>query len=487
MSLLPAWWEALALEARRGMQAGPGPFWSGRFLCGQPIFGAPDLPFAGPGAVLLLSQRWGAALWLAFHALVLCAGLALWLRRGAKLDPLRAAALALLLAACLLACPASAALLGAWAWLPWVVVLLGADVSGWVAAPFCALLISGAAPTAILCGFLFSARASGLSKAWRHAWLLALFLAGPLELELLRQAHGSLSAAHPGWPLPGLGSPLAFFQACLVLLLSILCARTALARRGLVLGIGAGVLALGSTLLQGPHPTAAAAAGTYLRQMGRHQALPGRLPQALPALDAERWTGAGGGEGPRDSVVRWLSLSDMGVRDPQALSLADVAWVDSDEGPGVRWYQAVQAALVEGAISEDGPARQLGVDVFSEPLRVRRENLPKAPGSAWHILSPQRPDPGHMEFTLPPLFADAWLFVSESYDTGWLAEAKSLEGPWLPVPLVTSEGSFLAVPVAQSATEVRLTYSPPGLLLGLMLATLGFLVFCLFGFRSLAR
>ena len=177
----------------------------------------------------------------------------------------------------------------------------------------------------------------------------------------------------------------------------------------------------------------------------------------------------------------------MGVRNPEALSLCDVAWVGAAASDGVRWYSPVQAAMVEGAVSENGPPRKVDDKIFDAPLRIRLDDLPKPPGTAWHLLNPKRGDPGSLEVALPPLMAAAWLFVSESMDPGWTAEVRTLKSTWMPAQLVASEGSFMAVHLEQPDAQVRLRYSPPGLGLGLMLALLGFLAFFATLFRSFAR
>ena len=486
MSLLPGWWEALALEARRGMESGAGPYWSGRFLCGQPLFGSLELPFSGPDAPLLLAHS-GAWCWLLLQGLVFTSGLALWMRssKGGP-APLPAVLMATLLCASLLVHPDSAALLGAWAWLPWA-VLLSAGGAGAAGAPFCALLICGASPLAMALGLLFSRVRAKDAKAWSSSWGLGLLLAGPAVLEFVRQAPGLASVSHPGWPLAFLGSPLAAFEAGVALLM----AGASLfpwtrARLGLVYGLGAGLLAMGAPLFMVPHGPLVEA-GPYLRQHGRHEALYGQMPRNAEALEAERWTGAGGGLGPVVALRRWRSMDELGARDETALSLSDVAWIDVSGSAGIRWYQPVTAAMVEGALPFNVGPPPTGMRLFERPLRVMVPDLPPYKGTAWHFLDPRHPEPGRYEADIPPLIADAWLFLSENYDAGWTAEVGPASGPLRPATVLRTEEGFLAVALAKTDTQAALDFRPPTLLPGFLLAFLGFFGFAGMTFWSRMR
>lgn len=485
MTLLPGWWDALALDARQGTQVSGGPFWSGRFYCGQPLFGAVELPFSSPAASLALAQ--GGALWLLFHALVLSVGLALWLRRSsAGLAPGASAALALLLSACLLSHPESAALVGAWAWLPWAVVLSG-EGAGALAAPFCALLASAAAPYVLLLALFASGVRSRISRGWLLAWGLGLLLAAPVLLEQLRQFPYQAMVGHPGWSLAGLGSPLQAFQAGLAgLLLAVASLPRLRPRLGLVFGFAAGALALAPGLFDA-RVVPAAPAGAYPRGFCRHQALPGTLPLSAEALEAERWTGSPRILGTRDSVNRWNGISEMGVRDPDSLSLADVGWVDSEGAAGVRWYRPVAEAVAEGALSYDVGPPPPDLGLFDRPLRVYAGNLGRALGTAWHVLELSSPGPGTYLAQLPPLRAAAWLFVSESFDAGWTCVQAGPGGPAREGRILACERGFMAVPVDPQDASVRLQYRPPRLLLGIWLSAAALLVLGAIFKESLTR
>ncbi|HXB96857.1 MAG TPA: hypothetical protein VNZ54_02315, partial [bacterium] len=252
MSGLPAWWLALAEQARAGLSLGSGPWWSGRFLCGQPLFGAPELPFGGPPAALLLGLgAAGPACWLFFHALLLSSGLALWLRQdGAAwgLDRRAAGWVAFLSVAGGLLHPEAAALLGVWAWLPWALLLAG-RAPAFLAAPFCALLACAGSPLSLLFGVFGSGKASGWGRRWAWAWGLGLALAAPALLETLRLAPGAGSVAFPRWQFAWLGSPLLLLQAGVgVLALLLLRAGWLRGRERMALALAAAALALGGPL-----------------------------------------------------------------------------------------------------------------------------------------------------------------------------------------------------------------------------------------------
>jgi hypothetical protein len=473
---LPAWWLALAEQARAGLAQGRGPWWSERFLCGQPLFGAPELPFGGPAAGLLLGLgAAGPALWLVLHALLLSAGLTLWLRQdGAALGLNRRNAgwAAFLAVAAGLVHPEAAALLGVWAWLPWVLLLAG-RAPAWVAAPFAALLACAASPLTLLLGLVGSGKAAGWGRTWGRTWGLALGLAAPVLLETLRLAPGTGSVAWPQWQFGWLGSPLLLSQAGLALFTWLLLAAGWLrGRETLGLTLAAAALALGGPLFS-PKGLSVLPSNQYVRPLTRHQAAPGALPETLPNLLAERWTGAQGGLAPEASLRRWRQLSAPGPVNADLLSLAAAGWVDND-APQV-WHQAVPAAVVDGAegLSErSDPSSGL----FQRPLRVDTVDAGARRGYAWHLFSPRAVAPGCWTMDLGGgTAAGNWAYLSESSDPGWSAEAAGPAGIGRR-SVASTEGSFVAAPMQGSEGTLTWLYRPPSLVFGLFLALAGLLL-----------
>jgi hypothetical protein len=463
MALLPVWWLALLSQAHEALRLGEGPFWSGTFLCGQPLFGAPELPYASPAAGLLLA--WGPLAWLLLHSLVFAVGVAQWLRRGeaAGLGAAAAVMVALLLLLGAWLDPEALALLPCWAWLPWVLLMAG-EAPAWVAAPVVALLACAAAPLVLALGLLGSGWRRWRRRQWQGAWALGLLMAAPALLESLRLSRDDLSVGLPAWPLPGLGSTLLVAQAALGLLALLLVAVGLGRRRPLLL-----LIPWAALLAVAPHLFTTAPIGgdrhlpTYLRLFTRHQAPPGQMPLAVDALLAERWTGALGGMAARQPWQRWQRLSLLGQRDADTLDLAAVGWLDAD--PSQRWFQGVAAAVVDSAEGPSTPV-QAGVGVLARPLRLAR--MEARPGaSVWHVLSPRAQGPGRWDVDwdggLP-----GWAYLSESYDPGWQAwdGARAL-------PVVETEGGFMAALVDASTRHVQWRYRPAHWAWGAALALLG--------------
>ena len=473
MTGLPAWWLALAEQARAGLAQGSGPWWSERFLCGQPLFGAPELPFGGPAAGLLLSLgAAGPACWLFLHAVLLSSGLALWLRQdGAALGLNRKSAglAAFLAVAAGLVHPEAAALLGVWAWLPWVLLLAG-RAPVWVAAPFAALLACAASPLTLLIGLFGSGKAAAWSRTWGRTWGLALALAAPALLETLRLAPGTGSVVWPQWQFGWLGSPLLLSQAGLVLFTWFLFAAGWLrGRETLVLALAAAALALVGPLFN-PKGLATLPPNQYVRPLTRHQAAPGALPDSLANLLAERWTGAQGGLAPEASLRRWRQLSAPGPVNADLLSLADAGWVDND-APQV-WHQAVPAAVVDGAESSSDRSDP-SAGLFQRPLRVDTVDAGARRGYAWHLFSPKVVAPGWWTVDLggSPAVGN-WAYLSESSDRGWSAEVGGPAGAG-PRLVAVTEGGFLAAPMQGSEGTLIWRYRPPSFVFEMIVALLG--------------
>lgn len=430
-------------------------------MCGQPLFGAPELPFAAPAAGLLLA--WGPFAWLALQSVLLAVGLAHWLSRGGL--PARDATLAALLVTLgALAQPEAAALLGCWAWLPWVLLLAG-EASAWMAAPAVALLACAGSPVLTALALAVSGWGRWRRATWRAAWLQGLLLAAPGLLENLRLSIGQGSVQVPGWPLAWLGSPLLVAQLGVVALAALLMA-TGLARSrplallgpmaaGLALLPALFTVSVAGPLGQGPPPA-------YLWQVTRHQSGPGGLPVGLAALEAERWTGAAGGLAPLASLQRWRRLGVMGARDPDTLSLAAVGWLDGD--PPQRWFQGVPAAMVDSAAGPPIPPSP-GSTLFQRPLGLLHHRA--QPGmTAWHLQEPQAVAPGAWDQPLPGA-ARGWAYLSESYDPGWRAL-----GPRGAQPVFETQAGFMASRV-DGAITLRWRYRPWLALWGAGLALLG--------------
>jgi hypothetical protein len=469
MTGLPAWWLALAEQARAGLAQGSGPWWSERFLCGQPLFGAPELPFGGPSAVFLLGLGGsGPALWLFMHALLLSAGLALWMRQdGASLGlSRRSAGLAAFVAvAAGLLHPEAAALLGVWAWLPWVLLLAG-RAQPWVAAPFAALLACASSPLTLLLGLLGSGKAAGWSRTWARTWALALALAAPALLETLRLAPGMGSVALPHWQFGWLASPLLLSQAGLVLFTWFLLKAGWLRRwETLAVTLTAAALALAGPLFS-PKGLAVLPSNQYVRPLTRHQAAPGALPNALGDLLAERWTGAVGGLAPQASLRRWQRLSVSPFNTDQ-LGLADIGWLDN--GAPQVFHQPIPAAVVDGAEGPDAEPDS-SQNLFQRPLRLVTVDPGQPRGRAWHIFMPQSHAPGWWSVDLGRSpSAGNWAYLSESSDRGWSAEVAGPVGAG-PRPVAATESSFIAAPMQGSEGTLTWRYRPPGLLFSLFLA-----------------
>jgi hypothetical protein len=477
MSLVPAWLQVLSREALEGLASGKGPYWSGRFLGGQPLFGAPELPFGAPSAPLLFP--WNASLWLLVHTCLLSGGLSLLLsRKVPALNKGSAALLALLLCFSLLAAPESAALIGVWAWVPWTLLLLedpaGSWADGLVAAPFCAFLACSGSLATLGIGLGAGAYLSRVSRAWRLAWGAGLALAAPALLETLRLAPDAASVTQAGWHFAALGGPLLVFQCSLALLLAFLVVGGPFASKaGLALGLGAGMLAMAGPLFDGgAKGFQSRPAGPYLAGAQRRQVPPGQMPRDPDALAAERWSGGAGGLAPSEALQRWRALDSDGVRRPDLLTLADVGWLDQTDSTGLRWHQAVPAAVVEGGVGDDVPPRAAGVSVLDAPLRVDGGKQAPPRGQAWHVVLPKRPAPGDFEVALPATGGAAWLFLSENFDRGWNLLLKGDAGV-REQRLLRSEAGFLAAPIDLGDATAVLEYRPPTLGWGLALALAG--------------
>jgi hypothetical protein len=483
MSGLPAWWLALAEQAQAGLAQGSGPWWSERFLCGQPLFGAPELPFGGPSAVLLLGLgAAGPACWLFLHALLFSSGLALWLRQdGAAvgIKPRAGALIAAMVVAAGLLHPEAAALLGVWAWLPWVLMLAGrAPLSA--AAPVCALLACAGSPLVLLLGILGSGKASGWAKGWARSWGLGLLLAAPAALETLRLAPGMASVAFPRWQFGWLGSPLLAYQTGVAGLVVLLLWSGWLRNRETVAALLAtAFLALGGPLFA-PSGLASLPPHQYVDFLSRHQAIPGALPADLKALESERWTGTQGGLAPQISLQRWRTLSLLGLTDADDLSLANVGWVDGTAPQ--RWNGAVSAAVVDGAVGPNDPVK-VGQGLFEGPLRLRDLQPGLAHGQAWHQFTPQMVAPGlwTVDLTGMPV-AGSWAYFSESNDAGWQAVA-AVSGAPSARAVTASQGSFLAAALLGGEHGLEWRYGPPYAVLGGLAAWLGLLGWVWLAFR----
>lgn len=474
MSQLPAWWLAQLAEARQGLETGAGPFWSGRFLCGQPLFGAPELPFTGPGAAMALLAP---AAWLWLHALVLMLGLALWLRRSSVgIGAATAGAVAGLLVAGMLLHPEAAALLGSWAWLPWA-VLLSVSSPGWVAAPFCALHLLGASPLLILLALGFSFTASRERRTWALAWALGAAMAAPGFLELLRLAPSSAAVHDPGWPLAWAASPLVFFHSCLLLLFAFAVLNGWVGRRpGLLLGLLAGAAAMGAAfLLPVPRNQPPATEAAFLRGVNRRQAVAAQMPRSLAALQADRWTGALGGLAPRASLERWQGMGVPGVEGESTLSLANVGWVDAvGASTGSRWFRPVAAATLDGVVALEGPHWKPREPIFERALGVGGA-VQEQRVSGWRTQALESPGPNAREVALNGQGEGSWAFLSESYDRGWKATVWDRQGAQHKVAVRPTEGGFLAAPVGALDAKIVWQYRPIAAGAGLILAIIGFM------------
>jgi hypothetical protein len=71
--------------------------------------------------------------------------------------------------------------------------------------------------------------------------------------------------------------------------------------------------------------------------------------------------------------------------------------------------------------------------------------------------------------------APLWLFVSESFDTGWRARLAPPTGLWRDVEPMISEAGFIALPIGATDTQAVLEYTPPTLWAGLIASLCGFL------------
>lgn len=463
MSWLHPGLQVQAAEALKGLEHGAGPWWDGRSLGGAPLFGALEAPFSSPATALLIQAP---LLWTALHGTLLAAGLTLLLAhpRSTGLPP-RPAALLAVMATAALGTGEAAPLLPAWCWGVWAVLMLW--VAPRLAAPFCALAAAAGSPLLLFAAAAASARMAR-ARDWAWAWGLGLGLAAPVVLETLRQMPGT-GAAHPeGWPLGWLCSPLLFHQFSALLLGVALLPWLGRGRSVAVLA-GAFLLAGLSPVLHGGWaPQTLDGAPDLLRLGGA------RLLAARPALPPEpqgRVLGPLAPLGPRGALARWRELGARPLEREDGLSLANIGWIQGLPGDG-RWRRGVDAAVVDGAASLEEGLKFQGRALFQRPLLLVQAPEGRPLGTAWRLQPPERPAPGLLRLELNQVLDQSWAFFSENHAPGWTAQVEGRqarrEWPW------RTEGGWMAVPLRNGDTTVRLTYEPPNWPTGLWLAGLAF-------------
>jgi hypothetical protein len=462
--------------AQAGLAQGEGPFWDPSQLCGRPLFGLSGLPWSSPLAPLALQAGpWALGLLAALGAVLLAA------RGGAR----RGWLWAFLGAAPLLWMP-----LGFQAGLVFAPVALLAFWAApfFVAAVALALLISTLSPALGVAVAVLAWMRGPDAKAWSWRWAAGLALAAPAWLPLLRHSSMALEwdRAWPLAPPSEWGAALAW-GAC-----TLLADQAPKARIWMILalvGLSASLAPVLSTaLFKAPAVQAALpynqAHTRYLEAEGKS----GSLDTLARSLDPQAsLVGSLDGKGSLSSLRRWRSLAHGGAQAADLASLSDVGWIDSPGG-GSLWQRAVAAAMVYGAAQDTTPHDPLR-SLFERPLQVQGP-VPAAPsGGAWNILNSDSVPGAATVLALPGGHPDAWVFLSQSFDPGWRAQALDAKGARRPLGIRVSEGGFMAVEAPSDVAVVEFQYRPPLFLWGI-LASLTVLVFLAWKdrvFRAQAR
>jgi hypothetical protein len=448
--------------AKDGLEHGLGPFWDASQLCGRPLFGVWGQPWSSPLALLVL----GAGRWPLAALAALGTGL-LWSQGPRQRWTLGTALFTL---AALLGMPLG--FVAALALAPWV--LLAFWRAPWSASvAILALFLSVLHPPLSLAVLGLAYLEERRPRAWaqRVGWALALtapawlplFFRGTLVLELGR-----------AWPLAApseWAGGLAW--SCSVGLLR------GFPRVRPLAAVGAVSLALALAVAA---PRVLARAKTQIEMAHYNQAIsryqdgkgsPEALAQAFGRMRPATVVGCFDGRGSLAGLRRWQRLAQLGAREPDLLSLSNVGWVDAEDGQSGRWNRPVAAALVDGAVLEgDHEERWTGLSLFERPLKVTATAPPKEQGSAWHILNPESVSPGQVRISLPVGHQGGWLFVSQSLDPGWQAQALSGAGLWSARTIHPAEGGFMALPVETGVQSVLFQVQPPLLPVALALALL---------------
>ena len=443
-----------------GFRNGAGPFWDGTQLCGRPLFGAWGLPWSSPlGPVLLLMKAWPLALISLFGMLMLAPEPQ---RRSVRVIAL--AVLGLL--------PFFFMPMGFQAGLamaPWALFAFW-QAPFFGAVTLLALLATTLSPVlyAVVIGLAWSRNRRFKPWAARIAWSLAL--SAPAWAPLLLHSSVALEFGR-AWPVAPPSEWVA--GAAWAFLASVI-----LSSKGLKLKVVASLAGFAAASFLAPLPTLPAkpAAATYNEPYTRFLDANGSalsLAKGAAALSA-RATAVGSidGRGSLFSLRRWQRMAFFGVREPDLLSLSDVGWLASEQTAGSRWNRPVNAALVESAVSEDDDRSPwVGRGLFERPLMVELAGVKPSSFSSWTILTQGGNVGGPQTLPMPSGHHGGWAFLSQSFDRGWQAHVVDAQGKRRSVPVVRTEGDFLAVPVESGALTVTFEYRPP--LFGLALWVCG--------------